>query len=290
MVQSCIVGCAAVIWLWAGRAEVGKDIVSKTYVVGDWKFTPTRHELRRGDARVKLEHRAARALQMLCEHRGEVVARDELMTCLWGARHVSRNSLAVVIGDLRRALGDDARQPRFVETVAKSGYRLIAGERVGDGRGHRFSAPVDGLTWWAVAITAGALLALAPTSTNQTAGAQKILVEEIENATGESGYDALADASGAVMLSAVQAQPGWVVHRASRGDRSMGGGRSDPAQIRLSARLGLWTGQPDILLIAERGGAVVWTGHAFGPEPQMPALIATQIDALKTKLEAQPAD
>lgn len=51
----------------------------QAYALGDWTFDPAAQELRRAQAKVRLEHRAARALELLCERRGEVVTQAELI-------------------------------------------------------------------------------------------------------------------------------------------------------------------------------------------------------------------
>jgi DNA-binding winged helix-turn-helix (wHTH) protein/TolB-like protein/Flp pilus assembly protein TadD len=56
-----------------------------------------------------------------------VVSKEELLTVVWGGAFVEEGALAQAIHSLRKALGDDARQPRFIQTVPKRGYRLVAG-------------------------------------------------------------------------------------------------------------------------------------------------------------------
>src|SRR4051794_5789758 len=94
-----------------------------TYRVGEWQFHPASGELRRGAELRRLEPRAARTLELLCGARGAVVSQDELIKDVWDGRSLSENSVAVVIGQLRRALGDDARDPKLIETIPKRGYR-----------------------------------------------------------------------------------------------------------------------------------------------------------------------
>jgi DNA-binding winged helix-turn-helix (wHTH) protein len=74
----------------------------------------------------KLERRAMEALVFMCAHAGQVVKKDELIEAVWGRLAVSDHSVAMVISQLRRALGDDARAPTYIETITKRGYRLIA--------------------------------------------------------------------------------------------------------------------------------------------------------------------
>lgn len=56
-----------------------------------------------------------------------VVSKEELLEVVWGGAFVEEGALAQAIHSLRKALGDDARQPRFIQTVPKRGYRLVAG-------------------------------------------------------------------------------------------------------------------------------------------------------------------
>lgn len=85
-------------------------------------------ELRRNGIRVKLQEQPFQALTRLLERPGELVSRDELHTRLWPADTFVDfdQSLNAAIKRLRDALGDSAENPRFVETVARRGYRFVA--------------------------------------------------------------------------------------------------------------------------------------------------------------------
>ena len=91
-------------------------------------------ELRKHDLRVRLQEQPFQVLAMLLEHPGEVVAREELQKKLWPADTFvdSDHGLNKVINKIRAALGDSAESPRFVETVARRGYRFLAEVRVAD--------------------------------------------------------------------------------------------------------------------------------------------------------------
>lgn len=77
--------------------------------------------------RVRIQELPLRMLLLLVEHSGEVVSRDQLRDHLWGARTFVEfdSNLRVAAAKLREALGDNAAQPRFLETVARRGYRFI---------------------------------------------------------------------------------------------------------------------------------------------------------------------
>ena len=88
-------------------------------------------ELLRNGAPVPLEHQPMRALVLLASRTGQLVTRDELRRAIWdGDTFVDFDrGLNYCIRHLRAALGDDARQPRFIQTVPRQGYRFIADVR-----------------------------------------------------------------------------------------------------------------------------------------------------------------
>ncbi len=85
-------------------------------------------ELRRNGTRIHLQEQPFQILTILLEHSGEVVTREELRGRLWPAdTYVDfDHSLNAAVRRLRDALGDSAENPRFIETVARRGYRLLA--------------------------------------------------------------------------------------------------------------------------------------------------------------------
>lgn len=85
-------------------------------------------ELRRSGVRVRIQSQPFKVLTILLESRGEVVTREELQDRIWGQNTTVDfdHSLGIAINKLREALGDSAENPRFVETLARRGYRFIA--------------------------------------------------------------------------------------------------------------------------------------------------------------------
>ncbi len=79
-----------------------------------------------GDAIVALTPKAFAVLRCLVEHGGQLVKKETLLRAGWGDTHVTDAVLKVSILEIRRALGDDAAAPRFIETVPRRGYRFIA--------------------------------------------------------------------------------------------------------------------------------------------------------------------
>jgi TolB-like protein/DNA-binding winged helix-turn-helix (wHTH) protein/Flp pilus assembly protein TadD len=85
-------------------------------------------ELRKHGLRVRLQEQPFQVLALLLEHAGEVVTREELQKKLWPADTFVDfdHGLNKAINKIREALGDSAESPRFVETVARRGYRFLA--------------------------------------------------------------------------------------------------------------------------------------------------------------------
>jgi DNA-binding winged helix-turn-helix (wHTH) protein len=85
-------------------------------------------ELRKSGLRIRLQEQPFQVLALLVEHPGDVVNREQLRERLWPADTFVDfdHSLNTAINKIREALGDSAVNPRFVETVARRGYRFIA--------------------------------------------------------------------------------------------------------------------------------------------------------------------
>jgi TolB-like protein/Flp pilus assembly protein TadD len=93
-------------------------------------------ELRKQGAKVKLQEQPLQILAMLLEHPGRVVTREELRARLWPADTFVDfdHGLNKAMNKLREALGDSAENPRFIETLARRGYRFISSLATGSGR------------------------------------------------------------------------------------------------------------------------------------------------------------
>ena len=96
------------------------------FTLGDWVVERDLNRLRRGECRVRVSPLAMDVLAYLAHPPGRVVGAEELVRELWNGRIVSDNPVYKIIAKLRRALRDDAEQPRYIETVRERGYRLVA--------------------------------------------------------------------------------------------------------------------------------------------------------------------
>ena len=88
-------------------------------------------ELRKGTRKIRLQEQPFRILEMLVNSAGEVVTREEIRKRLWPNDTVVEfdHSIHTAINKLRQALNDSAEAPKFIETVARRGYRLLSGAR-----------------------------------------------------------------------------------------------------------------------------------------------------------------
>ncbi len=94
--------------------------------LGEWEVRPAEGLLVGLQGRRHLQPKCIDVLMCLAEQAGQVVTRDDILREIWGTRAVTDEPLTRCIGDLRRELGDTREEPRYVQTIPKRGYRLIA--------------------------------------------------------------------------------------------------------------------------------------------------------------------
>lgn len=103
-----------------------KDFAKTMLRVGAWCVNPATGEISRNGETLRLEARAMLLLVCLAEHAGEVVSIDELLNQAWSGVIVSPDSVYQAVASLRRQLGDDPKQPSYIATVPRLGYRMVA--------------------------------------------------------------------------------------------------------------------------------------------------------------------
>ena len=96
------------------------------YEFGDVQVDLNQMRVRRAGADVALEPKSFDVLCFLIEHRDRLVTKEELLDAVWRDTFVTPNVLTRAVAQLRKALGDEAREAHIIETVAKRGYRFIA--------------------------------------------------------------------------------------------------------------------------------------------------------------------
>ncbi len=101
-------------------------VANTIFQLGDLRVYPSLDEIRKDGVSIKLEPRTMRLLVCLAERPGQVVSVDELLDLVWKDVVVSPDSLYQAVATLRRALGDDAKEPTYIASVMRRGYRLVA--------------------------------------------------------------------------------------------------------------------------------------------------------------------
>ncbi|MCU0304316.1 MAG: winged helix-turn-helix domain-containing protein [Thermoanaerobaculales bacterium] len=108
------------------------DLQGARWRVGDVVFDPADGALRRDGRRIALTPKVIGILGVLVEAAPRTVTKEQILDAVWPETVVSEAALTQRVRELRHALGDDARTPRYLATVSRRGYRLIAPvERIG---------------------------------------------------------------------------------------------------------------------------------------------------------------
>lgn len=93
--------------------------------LAEWTVQPQLNTLERHGQMVRLEPKVMQVLMCLAGHHGELVPKEQLIRVVWADTFVTDEVLTRCISELRKALNDDPKQPRFIETISKGGYRLL---------------------------------------------------------------------------------------------------------------------------------------------------------------------
>ena len=236
----------------------------KLHRIDGWTFDPASGELERAGARQRLEPRAARTLELLCDAAGAVVPHERLIAEVWGGRSLSDNSVAVVIGQLRRALGDDGR--KLIENVPKRGYRLAASAeaRAASPRSRLFLLALIG-----VALAAAAAIFLL----RGVAAGIPIAVVDVVNETGDATLAPHARATSELVVHELE-QSGFTVRRGASGEALV-----------LRTRLIIWDEKPFLGMTATApDGTVRWSSMRPGGPAEAPASTAAAVEELKSAI------
>ncbi len=168
-------------------------------MLGDWEVRPRHNELVSEQETRHLEPKAMDLLVFMTSSAPEVVSKNAIIDSVWEGRIISEGTLTNTIAELRRALGDDARHPRYIETIPKRGYRLVAAvEPVSSSTADNAQAsPPQSRTILVIAVAAVLLaVAVVVTFVLQTRGRpldpELVLVGPFVNRTGDESFDAAA--------------------------------------------------------------------------------------------------
>ncbi len=161
---------------------------------GEWTFQLSLHRASNGAEVVHLEPKLVGVLVCLVEHAGRAVSKEELMAAVWPDTIVEEVALARSISELRRLLRDDARSPRYVETIPKLGYRWIA--EVSEVAPERLAVARRRLLWPAIAVgllAATGFFAIMAFRGGARARPASLVVLPFTNLSGAADQEYLAD-------------------------------------------------------------------------------------------------
>lgn len=99
---------------------------SDRFRLGEWLVDPSLNRISKENIVVHLEPRAMEVLVYLASRADDLVSKLDLVHNVWKAEAVAHGSLTGIIAQLRNALHDDSRHPKYIETIHTKGYRLIA--------------------------------------------------------------------------------------------------------------------------------------------------------------------
>lgn len=102
------------------------DSRDQAFTVGAFLVEPGLNRLARGSQQVTVRPQVMDTLVYLAQRPGQVVTADELMDHVWGDVVVGSGSVYNCINELRKVFQDDPQQPRYIETISKRGYRMVA--------------------------------------------------------------------------------------------------------------------------------------------------------------------
>jgi transcriptional activator of cad operon len=158
--------------------------------IGDWCIHPASGEISRNGETARVDGRTMRLLLCLAEHPSEVVSIDDLLDQVWSDVTVAPDSVYQAVTSLRRLLGDDPKQPKYIATVPRLGYRLVATVRP-----------------WAEQPLAEAS---AETNGQTTEGPRSLRISDSEPPNPASPHATTTDAAGIPKKSGSRIRPGFL--------------------------------------------------------------------------------
>jgi TolB-like protein/DNA-binding winged helix-turn-helix (wHTH) protein/Flp pilus assembly protein TadD len=104
----------------------GNTTSAETFTVDGWRVRPDLARIERGDQSVHVTPRSMAVLVYLAKAGGAVVSRDQILDAVWARMAVSPDALSQCLVELRKAFGDDQKNPNVIQTIPKVGVRLLA--------------------------------------------------------------------------------------------------------------------------------------------------------------------
>ena len=258
----------------APRAPVTSD----DFTLAEWLVQPSLNRLTKEDIHVRLRPQLMDVLVCLAVRASHTVSKDEILDLVWPGQFIAESGLARCVAELRQALGDTRHDSRFIETIPKRGYRLIAPVAFVP------AAPMPGLGHTATSHAAVALMDATSVPAPATDQLEAIVPPE-----------AVAELAPSVVP----------VHPVVPADHDVSGTSAAPVvwppavrggTITLSRRVALAAVAAFVLMVLAAGGVTAWrTWFVSGPTPAGPIVVAFENktgesvfdDTLRLALEMQ---
>jgi DNA-binding winged helix-turn-helix (wHTH) protein len=106
--------------------SVELNAASEGYEFGPFQLISGERQLLREGKPVPITHKAFETLLVLVGRSGHLVQKSELFASVWKDSYVEEGNLPVTISMIRRALGDSCKDQKYIQTIAKRGYRFVA--------------------------------------------------------------------------------------------------------------------------------------------------------------------
>lgn len=136
---------------------------ARQYLVHSHVVTPATNEIRKDGVVARIEPKSMEVLVYLLERAGTVVSREDIQDQIWENVFVGQDSITNAIIKIRKAFGDDARNPTVIETIPKRGYRVIAAVETLKDAGADETLPAASTAWrtqrWRIGLVLGCLMA-----------------------------------------------------------------------------------------------------------------------------------
>jgi DNA-binding winged helix-turn-helix (wHTH) protein len=128
--------------------------------VCEFLIEPQLNTITGAEKTARVERKVTQVLVCLAEHAGEVLPKEKLMQSVWTDTFVTDDVLTRSISELRKVFEDDAKEPRFIQTIPRSGYRLIAPISYAEENEKRIDSPSPEpvKSWTRLVWTAGVLV------------------------------------------------------------------------------------------------------------------------------------
>jgi adenylate cyclase len=148
-----------------------EEVVGDDFRIGSWLVQPSLNTVSQNGKIFHIEPKVMEVLVCLARHAGETLSKQTLLQTVWPNTFVTDDVLTRSISELRRVFGDDAKESRFIQTISKRGYRLVASVERGNGtavgttheQGDTKPPPLKSQAWrrtWAgvMAVTGGVVV------------------------------------------------------------------------------------------------------------------------------------